>query len=115
KALEAIESRAKELKIKGVAVAAIYDQNKVLHSQMKAVGTLCSASVNFMAVAYSKVAEMCDTLKNSGGKTRPPLFGEYEYLGGAIKERDQVYYLAAFSGASGEEDLDAAMRGLNLF
>ena len=42
---------------------------------------------NLLAIAYSKAAEMADTLKASGSGVRPPIKGEFGWQGGVITKR----------------------------
>jgi len=42
--------------------------------------------MNLIAVAHSKLAEMANTLQASGGDARPPMKGEFGYLGGVIEQ-----------------------------
>lgn len=93
RALLAMERRAHELGIQGVAVVAYFDGDSVRSwvSKMIVVGSGIEdqpaqnqKASNLLAVAYSKAAEMADTLKNSGSHVRPPLTGEFGWNGGAI-------------------------------
>jgi uncharacterized protein GlcG (DUF336 family) len=79
---------------------------------MKMVGTLQNGSANFLAVAYSKAAEMADTYKNSGSGEREPMHGEFGYQGGLIKKVRTGYLLTVFSGATGEQDTEIARKGM---
>ncbi len=122
RAIETMRQRAAELKIQGVGVVAYFEgeQAATWTSKMTVVGKLknpASANdpgVNLLAIAYSKAAEMADTLKDSGSGTRPPLKGEYGWQGGLIAKVDSGYVLAAFSGASSEDDLKVARTALEL-
>jgi len=122
KAVEAMRQRAAELKIQGVGVVAYFEgeQAATWTSKMTVVGKLKNPAstndpgVNLLAIAYSKAAEMADTLKDSGSGTRPPLKGEYGWQGGLIAKVDSGYVLAAFSGASSEDDLKVARTALEL-
>jgi hypothetical protein len=122
KAVEAMRQRAAELKIQGVGVVAYFEGEQAVTwtSKMTVVGKLknpASANdpgVNLLAIAYSKAAEMADTLKDSGSGTRPPLKGEYGWQGGLIAKTDLGYVLAAFSGASSDDDLKVARTALDL-
>ncbi len=70
-------------------------------------------SANFLAIAYSKAAEMVDTYKDSGSGAREILHGEFGYQGGIIKKVKAGYVLAVFSGASGEQDAEIANAGVD--
>jgi hypothetical protein len=65
-----------------------------------------------LAVAYSKAAEMADTLKNSGSHIRAPLTGEFGWNGGAIARGKHGYLVAAFSGGKGDQDFSVSTAGL---
>jgi hypothetical protein len=71
-ALIAMTKRAEELKIKGAAVVAYIevDTTKSWSSKMVVVGAMKNAptekdhGANLLAIAYSKAAEMAETLRN---------------------------------------------------
>ena len=90
KALLAMQQRAAELKVTGVAVVAYSegDSVKSWSSKMVVVGNLKTgpskndpAGANLLAIAYAKAAEMADTLKASGSAGRPPLKGRVRLAG----------------------------------
>ena len=90
RALLAMEKRAHELGIQGVAVVAYFDGDAVRSwvSKMIVIGSGVEDHPaqnqkisNLLAVAYSKASEMADTLKNSGSHVRPPLTGEFGWNG----------------------------------
>lgn len=81
-------------------------------SKMKVVGKLADAKSNLCAIAYSKASEMAVTLQDSGDSTRKIIDGELGYQGGAIVKVKYGYLLAAFSGASGQQDYDVSKLGL---
>jgi len=112
KILERMSAKASEMNLRGTSAAGYFDANKTLISQAKDCGKMFENNFNSLAVAFSKIAEMCDTLKNSGSQVRPPYKGEFGWVGGAIKQVGAIYYVAAFSGAKGEEDLAIAEYGL---
>jgi hypothetical protein len=97
---------------KGVAVSAWWDKKEYLISQGKVCGSLTDDYCNFMAIAYAKLTEMCNTLQNSGSQERKLLAGEQGWVGGAIKNVNDIYYIAAFSGATSEDDLVISQFGL---
>lgn len=115
KALAIIEEEAKKIDIKGTAVIAFFPGEKaeMWTSKMKVVGFFTNDNSNTLGVAYSKMAEMADTFKDSGSNSRKVLTGEYGWQGGAIKKVESGYIMAAFSGASGEQDYAVATAGLN--
>ena len=120
-ALQAMKQRALELNMKGVAMVAASEGDCVQSwtSKMLVVGSLkknASANdpeMNVLAVAYSKAAEMADTLKASGGRT-PPLKGEFGWRGGVIARGKAGYLFAAFSGGRSADDVQAAQAGLDV-
>ena len=112
-ALIAMTKRAEELKIKGAAVVAYIEgeTTKSWSSKMVVVGAMKDApteknhGANLLAIAYSKAAEMAETLKDSGTAGRPPMTGETGWQGGLIKRGKTGYLIAAFSGGPSESDL----------
>lgn len=115
KALSVIEEEAHKLSINGTAVVAFVpgEKTQTWTSKMKVIGFFTNNDSNTLGVAYTKMAEMADLLKDSGSGARKPLTGEYGWQGGAIKKVEGGYLLAAFSGASGEQDYAVASAGLN--
>jgi hypothetical protein len=120
-ALLAMERRAHELGIQGVAVVAYFDGDSVRSwvSKMIVVGSGIEDQPaqnqkvsNLLAIAYSKAAEMADTLKNSGSQVRPPLTGEFGWNGGAIARGKHGYLVAAFSGGKGDQDFSVSTAGI---
>jgi hypothetical protein len=121
RALLAMEKRAHELGIQGVAVVAYFDGDTVRSwvSKMIVVGSGVEDQPaqnqkvsNLLAVAYSKASEMADTLKNSGSHVRPPLTGEFGWNGGAIARGKHGYLIAAFSGGKGDQDFSVSTAGI---
>jgi hypothetical protein len=121
-ALQAMTKRAEELKIKGVALVAYIegDTVKSWSSKMIVVGSLKNPpsekdrGANLLAIAYTKAAEMADTLKDSGHAGRPPMTGETGWQGGLIKKVKNGYLIAAFSGGPSESDLKVSQAGLDV-
>jgi len=120
-ALLAMEKRAHELGIQGVAVVAYFDGDSVRSwvSKMIVAGNGIEdqpaqnqKASNLLAVAYSKASEMADTLKNSGSHVRPPLTGEFGWNGGAIARGKHGYLVAAFSGGKGDQDFSVSTAGI---
>jgi len=112
--LERMAQKATEKGLKGVAVAGVLDGRKDFVSRTRNCGKVFEPKLNFFGLAYTKVAEMCETLLPSGSKVRPPYAGETGYVGGTLKQAGDVHYLAAFSGGAGEEDLEIAKFGLEI-
>ena len=122
RALVAMRARAEELRINGVAVVAYFEGESIQtwSSRMAVVGRLKNApsqgdpGANLLAIAYSKAAEMADTLRDSGSRTRPPMTGESGWQGGLIVRGRAGYLIAAFSGGSSEDDVRVSRAGLDV-
>jgi hypothetical protein len=121
KALLAMQKRAAELKVTGVAVVAYSegDSVKSWSSKMVVVGNLKTspskndpAGANLLAIAYAKAAEMADTLKASGSAGRPPLKGEFGWQGGVVAKGRTGILIAAFSGGPSMDDVKISQAGL---
>ncbi len=114
KCLAVMDQAAQNMAVKGVAVIAYIpgDVSDSWISKMKVVSALHNGSANYLAVAYSKAAEMADTFKDSGGGVREPMVGEFGWQGGIIRKVSSGYILAVFSGASGEQDVEIAEKGI---
>jgi len=113
--LDIIDQAAREMSVIGVAVVAYIpgDSTESWISKMKVIGTLADGSANFLAIAYSKAAEMAETYKISGTAGRDPMLGEFSFQGGVIRKIDSGYLLAVFSGATGEQDAELAGKGMD--
>lgn len=119
-ALAAMKKRATELKIGGVAVVAYFEGDSVTawSSKMLVVGRMKDepsagkSGSNLLGIAYTKAAEMAETLKDSGSGVRPPMTGEYGWQGGVIGKTKNGYAIAAFSGGKSEDDVEASKAGL---
>lgn len=116
RALETMIKEAEARGMKGVAVVAFVpgDTTRAWTSQMKAVDAIVLGNANVLAIAYCKLAEMADTLQDSGSQVRPPLHGELGYRGGAYRKTDGGFFLAAFSGGKDTDDLDVSRKGLDV-
>lgn len=120
RAFVAMQRRAAELKITGVAVVSCFDGSSMQSWQSRAlvVGrmkdepTADSKGNNLLGIAYAKASEMADTLKNSGSQVRPPLTGEFGWTGGVITPAHHGYVIAAFSGGKSEDDVEVSKAGL---
>jgi len=112
--LSVMEQAALKIEVKGVAVIAFIpgDTSLTWTSKMKVVGAMGNEGANYLAVAYSKAGEMAETLKDSGSGVREPKLGEFGWQGGLIQKVEGGYILAAFSGATGEQDVEVATVGL---
>lgn len=69
---------------------------------------------NLLAIAYSKAAEMADTLKDSGSQVRPPMTGEFGWAGGVILRGKTGHLIAAFSGGKSEDDVKVSRAGVEV-
>lgn len=116
KAVEAMVTEARARGMKGVAAIALVTGGTTQGwvSEMRVVDSLIMGKANVLGVAYCKLAEMADTLKDSGSKARPTLNGELGYRGGAIRKISGGYVLAAFSGGKDTDDLAVANKGLDV-
>ena len=120
KALLAMKRRAEELNVRGVALVAYAPGDTVQSwtSKMLVVGNLKRAPTetkhgsNFLGIAYSKAAEMADTLKNSGNAGRAPLTGECGWEGGVVARGKAGYLIVAFSGGVSADDVKISQAGL---
>lgn len=112
--LAIMEKAAQERSITGVAMIAFIPGDEALSwvSQMKVVGRLATENVNFLGVAYAKAAEMSVTLKNSGNEQRKDIIGETGWQGGVVMKVDSGYLVAAFSGGTGEQDVEVSQIGV---
>ena len=120
KALAAMKARAEELHINGAAVVAYSKSDPVMEwsSKMVAVGSITSTGTtnspaeNRLAIAYTKMAEMASTLKDSGSNSRPKLRGENGWQGGVVTKCKTGVVFAAFSGGPSADDLKVSRAGL---
>jgi hypothetical protein len=120
RALLAMKKRAEELNIKGVAVVAYAPGDSVQSwsSKMLVVGHRVNAPAqnkngdNLLGIAYTKAAEMADTLKDSGSGIRPPMTGEYGWQGGVVAKGRTGIVIVAFSGGSSADDVKASRASL---
>ena len=120
KALAAMKTRAEELHINGAAVVAYSKSDPVMEwsSKMVAVGAITSTPTtnnlaeNRLAIAYTKMAEMASTLKDSGSHSRPKLRGENGWEGGVVARSKTGVVFAAFSGGVSSDDIKVSRAGL---
>jgi hypothetical protein len=121
-ALLGMRQRAGELNVSGVAVVAYFEGDTIQSwsSKMLVVGRMkdnpsaTDKGANLLAIAYSKAAEMADTLKDSGSKVRPSMTGEVGWTGGVILRGKAGYVIAAFSGGKSEEDVKVSQAGVEV-
>ena len=116
-ALRAMADRAQAMGVQGAAVVAwaTLSPARQWTSHLHIVGSMTSGTNNLIAIAYSKAAEMADTLIDSGSEIRPPLRGEFGCKGGVIRPLAGGHILAVFSGATGEQDVDISLAAFQLF
>lgn len=122
RALAAMEKRASELGIQGVAVIAFSEGDvvKSWSSKMRVIGVMRKDPVgkepgaNLLGIAYTKAAEMADTLKDSGQAGRPKLTGETGWPGGVIKKVKRGYIIGAFSGGPSQDDVKVSQAGIDV-
>jgi hypothetical protein len=121
-ALLGMRQRAAELSISGVAVVAYFEGDSIQSwsSKMLVVGRMkdnpssTDKGSNLLAIAYSKAAEMADTLKDSGSQIRPSMTGEVGWTGGVILRGKTGYLIAAFSGGKSEDDVKVSRAGVDV-
>lgn len=120
-ALEAMKQKAAKLKITGIAVVCYspgdavqgWTSKMAVVGRMKDVPTATDKGSNLLAIAYSKAAEMADTLENSGTAKRAPMTGEFGWQGGAVARVKAGYVIVAFSGGKSEDDFKVSTAGLD--
>jgi hypothetical protein len=122
-ALDSMIAQAIKLKLQGAAVVAYIDGDatKSWISKMVVVGSFRKAptekhrgGANSVAIAYSKAAEMAESLKNSGNSGRPVMAGETGYRGGLIAKCANGYAIAAFSGGTQDQDVLVSQAGIEV-
>ncbi|MGC1484072.1 MAG: ThuA domain-containing protein [Candidatus Acidiferrum sp.] len=119
-ALAAMQKRAEELGIGGVAVVAYFEGDRIqswsskmaVFGRMKDEPSQTDKGANLLGIAYAKAAEMADTLKDSGSHLRPPMTGEFGWTGGVIVRGKNGYVIAAFSGGKSEDDVQISRSGV---
>jgi hypothetical protein len=121
-ALTAMKKRAAELKVGGVAVVAYAEGDKIegWTSKMAVVGRMkddpsaTAKGNNLVGIAYSKAAEMADTLENSGTAKRAPMTGEFGWQGGLVIRVKTGWVIVAFSGGKSEDDVEVSRSGVEV-
>ena len=119
-ALAAMTQKAAELKISGVAAVSFAPGARVQGwwSRMAVAGRMTDPQTagnkgnNLIGIAYSKSAEMAETLKDSGTAGRPPMTGEYGWQGGVTARLAGGNIIVAFSGGRSEDDVQVSKAGL---
>jgi len=119
-ALDAMEEHANQIGASGVAVFlyANGSQEEDHYSVMRIIGAFHTIAedqtgYNFIALAYSKIAESIETGLDSGNLRRPLITGEFGYQGSAAKKVKDGLVITSFSGCTGEIDLEIARSGIN--
>ncbi len=130
-ALQGMERTAQSLQVQGVAVVmACHNANVTtgksdLLPHFRVVGRferppepetrgLTDTGTNYLAIAWSKVAEMVSTQADSGSAYRAERNGECGYQGGLVRQRGEWTYFVAFSGGSESQDLQIAQVGMDV-
>ena len=116
KVLDEMKEKAVNMKIKGVAVGSVtnQDENNDWIGEMKVVDTPVNYAEgwNLIAIAWSKCGEAIATKADSGNPDHRKLTGECGFVGGTYEEHDGYKLAFAFSGATSEDDLEVAKFGL---
>jgi len=119
-ALNAMEEHAERIGTDGAAVVlfAPAEGTGDSYSALRVIGARNviyedQTGYNFIALAYSKIAESLETERDSGTLTRPLITGEFGYQGSAIAKDENGIIVTAFSGSTGDIDLEIARSGLN--
>ena len=119
-ALAAMAARAQELGVTGVAVVleSVEGADRlsphfliVGRAERKPNRGPEDAGTNYLAVSFSKVAEMFVTGADSGHAGREPRTGEFGYRGGVISPGETWLY-PSFSGGTQDEDVEIARAGM---
>jgi hypothetical protein len=115
-AVQAMQRRAVEMSAIGAGMVAYVPGDTTIgwSSRMVVVGNFIKDDTNLLAVVYTKAAEMADTLKDSGSGVRPKKKHENGWKGGVIRKVSGGYVLAAFSGASSEDDVLISQAGVEV-
>lgn len=119
RALLAMQAKAANVKIHGAAVIACIpgEQTRGWTSRMMVMDEFIIAKKssnqksNVLAIALTKLAEMADTLHDSGSNLREKYTGENGFQGGLIAPVPGGYMAAVFSGGY---DLQVAQAGLEV-
>jgi uncharacterized protein GlcG (DUF336 family) len=118
-ALAAMQQKAAELNIQGVAVVSYApgDAVQTWSSKMAVVGHMTDAKAsangnNLLGIAYAKSAEMARTLKDSGTAGGAPMTGEFGWQGGVILKTGSGFVIVAFSGGKSEDDVQVSKAGV---
>ncbi len=116
---EAMEKKAREMDMIGVAVATILPKSTRVDwvAEMKVVDKTYKVDPdgtgwNLVAIAWSKTGEVIASGADSGNKERKRMMGELNYVGGAYDETDEFKFAFAFSGGDSEDDLAVAKYGI---
>lgn len=118
-ALDAMEEHAIRIGASGAAVILYKEEGagKDFYSVMRIINAFNTigedqTGYNFIALAYSKIAESIETGRDSGNLERPMITGEFGYQGSAIARDKGGITITSFSGCTGEIDLEIARSGL---
>lgn len=125
--LDAMEAKARELGVTGVAVylnAPITGGN-TLHPHARVVERMerpadtenrgpDDTGTNYFAVVFGKVGEMLSIMAHSGKAKRPSRTGENGWPGGLFFANEDGSEYFAFSGGTGPEDVMVAEAGASV-
>lgn len=124
-ALDVMQEKAEAIGVRGVAVVLILPTGEEVGSltpQMRVCGRYSRPSdpirgaddtgTNYLAVAFSKVADMVRTQQASGHSKIVPK-GELGFEGGHVVVKDDYTAYVAFSGGTAEQDTQVALAALN--
>ena len=132
-AVRAMEAKAREMGLVGVAAVLVLERHSndpswrptLWSPLLSVVGAYArpatpatrgvdDTGTNYAAVAFAKIAEMVDTLCDSGDSGKPPKKGTFGWSGGVCVIKDSVYLFTAFSGGTGEQDVEVAHAGMKV-
>lgn len=118
--LASMEEYAAKINASGVAVFAYADNMHMdtWKSEMRIINSYKTVfadgtGYNYIALAYSKVAESIETGISSGNIIESLVTGEFGYKGSAIAKINNNVFITAFSGSDGETDFKIAKYGLS--
>lgn len=119
-ACDAMEKKAREMDMKGVAVATILMKESQIDwiAEMRVVDKVVNIDPdgkgwNLVAIAWSKTGEVIASCADSGNPERKSMVGELNYVGGAYDETVDYKFAFAFSGGISEDDLIVAKHGIS--
>ena len=109
KAFAQMEAKATELNTNGIMAIAQKEENGRIKMELQALGDRkYDGWGNFYAIACCKIMQMVRTGADSGQPTE--LAGEFDFPGGTTSGD----FYVAFSGSTGEVDLEIAKAGMQV-